>query len=259
VVLHPRWWTRNGVEVQGLATVALIAVTAVYVFLTRGIVTAARSQATSAAAQVAATESELTHLKQSFAAEQEVARKAQEHAQAALSVSNRPWLTTVPQIWEQRPSGGRENPGQIYLSRRDEAIHGSVPLRNVGAGIAIIDADQSYVLGPSSLTGQLVRHVRLVSSAPVVPPGGTCILTFEVQVRPGGASGVRFLTGELADNPDNPGTWALDVVYSDMAGGQQVSALAHLSRYNTASLWYISGIDYREGATGADIVSVRMA
>jgi hypothetical protein len=74
MVLMQGWWVRNGIEIQGLATVALIVVTIVYVAMTRSIAAAANAQAAIAADQLA-------HMRTASEAEQLATRRAQEHAE----------------------------------------------------------------------------------------------------------------------------------------------------------------------------------
>ena len=91
MVLVQGWWARNGVEVQGFATLALIVVTIVYVALTRSMAAAAKTQAATA-------EKQLAHMRGAAEAEQLATRRAQEHAESVALEAIRDRLSAMTPV-----------------------------------------------------------------------------------------------------------------------------------------------------------------
>lgn len=110
------WWDRNGVEVQGLSTIALLSITSVYVVITGRIAGRTRDQAKASLRQAAAAEEQVEHGREALRAEQAdsalqleqmrkalqaqegIARQADSHAQSVLIESARARLSAITPV-----------------------------------------------------------------------------------------------------------------------------------------------------------------
>jgi len=170
----------------------------------------------------------------------------------ALLASIRPWLTAMVQ--GEVVQGEVPRPATIHLVERekDDAISCSIPLRNVGNGLALIQPSMCRFLG--RIPGDPPEPVVLSQGNPTV-----------AAVAPGEDTRVRFTiartssqwTGLTLDGvvgrDRHKGEFFVEVLYTDASGGQPTWAKVHV----TATLspiapypWRVSDIAYHHVEEG---------
>ena len=107
------------------------------------------------------------------------------------------------------------------------SIHISVPLRNVGHGLAVIDADGVELTGP--LVGP-IEH-RTVQ---------------RTHVAVGGTTRIDLVAGHVPQGEQTRDiACKLEVPYSDLAGGQRTVAELQLECSDVSSQWLVARVDHR--------------
>lgn len=145
----PSWWDRNAVMVQTLATLALIGVTAVYVWLTRNIATATKEQADATRRQAAAAEkqvqqanaaldaersaheAQLAQMRADLDLQREIASQADKHAQNVLIESAKARLSALTPVCTVLWSGSP-------MTQADETSIGNVQLDVFERGATLV-------------------------------------------------------------------------------------------------------------------------
>jgi hypothetical protein len=129
---------------------------------------------------------------------------------------------------------GREeseiDPRVVFVAIERGMAFISVPLRNVGRGLAVIDQQEITIEGVALgqfKTGPLARRVR-------VPASETTRVNLIVEFQAGGAKISR------------DDRWLLRVPYTDFAGRQRTVAaikLGYTGEYAADGPWYVMGVD----------------
>jgi hypothetical protein len=103
-------------------------------------------------------------------------------------------------------------PCKVFVRLASGSAFVSVPLRNIGRGLAVIDNDGVLIRGPAlaDLQAASVSRQR-------VPVGGTTRVTIRA----------RFVTGSKLLTPGD--RWLMTVPYADFAGRQQTTAAVSLA------------------------------
>lgn len=170
----------------------------------------------------------------------------------ALQASIRPWLTAVVHAEVRIPSSTGLDPA-IYLSERESDFVCSIPLRNVGNGLALIQPSMCRFVG----------RVLGVPSEPVALSQGT---PTAAAVGPGEATRIEFTIAKTSSQwtgltldaivglDRHNGEFFVEVLYTDASGGQATWARAHVAA--VASLeaeypWRVSEIAYHHAEEGS--------
>lgn len=125
----------------------------------------------------------------------------------------------------------------------DASLKASLSLRNVGAGLAIIEPRNSCVVGWSDPNGpnrSLEQFGIALLPNPVLSHDTTTEITFDLDLSRWltdfntVTDQVRGVTGELF----------FDVVYGDARGGQRVRARFHAARSSSTGGWHVFETHY---------------
>jgi hypothetical protein len=171
----------------------------------------------------------------------------------ALSSSIQPWL-----VWEAsfdvpvnfRSGIFSRGPGQMVVpspglevSERDDSVVGWFRVRNVGAGLAILNMSESRIYRRNG--GVAYDDVHLTIISPVLPPGKTADVEFTIPVSKA-PDGKKMTILQLAGNSIGDELFAIEIAYSDSLGGAQTSArfLAHRNEAKDQA-WSIDEVEYR--------------
>ena len=168
----------------------------------------------------------------------EIATQQAELSRVAMRASIRPWI--APAL-----AGPRTN--IIGLRETAERITGEVPIRNIGPGIAVINREQSYVLGHSGLGTDLTPYTNLRVDVPALPPTEGAWLVFsipKVSAQWSVLTETAFCGGE-----GMVGDYALDVTYTDWSGEQPTRVRFHIGRADTQSPWTVFRSEYFDSET----------
>ena len=208
-----------------LATLALAGMT----FLA---VRVGQHQAATALRQVEVSEHQTDQMRQQVAA----AHRQLEIARDTLAAQQRPllidvaWGTMEPRHIQfgsivDRDPGSKvlSSPVKTEVSEASDPVLISVPLRNVGTGIAMIGGLGLSPPGPVS--GEI--------SQPNVPPGEMTKLSFSVPA-----------DLELAEAIRN-GAFTVEVRYTDLAGQSDTVTTAHVRRRGGPFPWFVSQLHHR--------------
>jgi hypothetical protein len=229
-----------------IATLVLAAVTAWMAYETRKVATRTQQEATAVTKQV------------------EIATEQVATSRQALQASIRPWLTACVRFDE--PIGGDTaarygnnviHHGEIMLEQSPNGtIKGSIPIRNVGPGLAIIDGEASRVLGHKiDHLDPDTEYGRLHTNTPVLPSGEIADLWFVI--RRDSAAWVGLTLAELVGQ--GFGHFAVDVLYRDWANEQLMRAHVSLARSRPDGEWFIFRIDYVREDTGETVAVANYA
>lgn len=173
-----------------------------------------------------------------------------------LHASIRPWLAPALRWTEYDGSHVRAQHGLIELkTTSDEAIQGTVPIRNIGPGIAVVDLAKSCVLGHQRENLDLRPYVPLRTSVPVIPTGEISKLTFIIRRTSAAWADLSrdVFTGTALQYV---GDFGLDVYYSDWAGGQTTRIRILLGRDDAQAEWHMLRIEYHDAISDVLVTSV---
>jgi hypothetical protein len=128
--------------------------------------------------------------------------------------------TSLPGIRPQRI-----DPRRPFVAFEGEKIYLSVPLRNVGGGVAVVQGDRVTLAGP--LVGELEYRAVQQKNVPV-----------------GETTRIDLTAAQAPDPAQEPGiAWELTVPYSDSDGGQRTAAHVHIVR--RAEDWLIERVEHQ--------------
>jgi hypothetical protein len=190
--------------------------------------------------------------KQARASERQV-----EISAAALEASIQPWLTRIapPPYAEMQavlPSAHIPISAEqaISVNAHYDSLKVRFYLRNVGAGLALIEAvgefrDRFTIEGRDANGAPVTRFG--FSASPAVPPGESTHLSFFVQH----VSVKHFLGQDQTD-----GLFYVNVPYTDAKGGQLIDARIRLTFSKASKMWLIHQIAYKRGAEAEPFVTV---
>lgn len=152
-----------------------------------------------------------------------------------LEVSAQPWLN-----WVGGEDGQFVAPVSIHES--DMAVAGTIRVRNVGNGLALILTSGRGLGVRDNL--ELQPYTRLTTATPVVPTGQLADLRFSVP-RPIGVYDANALTGR---GTRGHGQFGFDVAYSDSAGATTYRARFKVGGTDeTGNNWKVYEIEYFRG------------
>ncbi len=189
--------------------------------------------------------------------DQAVAAVQQAVASAELvQASIRPWVTAVPYSQRGSPNELPQLPGHISLSEDDRFIYLSVPLRNIGNGLALFVPSECYVRGRIEPRSD---PVRLVSGRPSIAVLGLDEITrlrFRIAKTSGAWSQLsvdRFAGREGGIH----GEFFVEVKYTDAAGRQPTWATVHVAdASDRKNAWRVNRIEYRTDRLEAAPIAV---
>lgn len=213
-------------------TLLLVLVTALLVWATRRSAHDAREDARSALAAAQAT----------TARELEAARHQLEHSYRPLLIEVLPTGPVLPDMGASANGGATGNPRialtlpgrateeidprEVLVRLEQGTAYVSVPLRNVGRGLAVIDA------GGIGLTGEALGAQRYGNARRTrVPVGET--------------TRVDVICAYATGTPMTPeGALRLTVPYTDFAGSQHTNAQVQLScERDPTGAWYVTNVE----------------
>jgi hypothetical protein len=170
----------------------------------------------------------------------------------ALRVSAQPWLVWEPSFEVEAdgmgPVGYRH--GGVYslgwhtcfqVIERDTSVEGWFSVRNVGNGIAILDMSKSYIFRQNNAVSYDDIHPSV--ETPVVPPGGTVDVKFEIPAFRS-ADHQKMTLLQLAGGGGHQ-SFTVEVAYGDSLGNAGTSAKFRAHRPNENSEWAIVEVEYR--------------
>lgn len=166
----------------------------------------------------------------------------------AFQASIRPWLT----IGEDREGVGDHFRSWVLAVQVSDLppsnlIQVSLTVRNVGAGLAFIDAEASEVWGWGALDNpsEPTKFVHGRIKNALLPPGEEATLEFSVAYVSAAwtVDLETFAHQKIGGFKATDGELYLDIVYSDATGGQRTRARFHVTG-NSNGWWSTAGIDY---------------
>jgi hypothetical protein len=195
-------------------------------------------------------------------------RQELELSRSAFQASTRPILLDAPLdvfLIERNPAGFQpllvEGPAQRtiddlgrimveagqYSTRTDAQGYVSitVPLHNVGAGLALIHDARIIGFDPG-----WTIHWRRRSMQSGVPPGQLSRISFNSDLDPGDGEALSI---ELQDL-DEPISFSIEVVYSDFSGGQRTRT--RLAIEGRGSTWRVTDVDLFDSHSEQAFVSL---
>jgi hypothetical protein len=195
-----------------------------------------KSQAEATAAQAAAVEEQAT------ASGHQV-----ELTRQSLEASFLPWLTLgtdeqVVRLTEVAGGTFTSLVPDLVVNDMADPFQVSIRLRNVGTGLAVIDATTSVLVGwkdPRSGEHEMMNFNRAQVGDPIIPPGAQARINFSVPLARWNTD-VRTLTNQM----NSEGEFALDVVYSDTAGRQTARLRIRLAYMAASSRWVPFELNY---------------
>jgi hypothetical protein len=181
-----------------------------------------------------------------------------------LRLSVQPWLTVgLEEVGDQVPldTSGRHTTGglavPIYYTPRfapvevshdtdKNVLRTSVAIRNVGSGLAIIEAQDSFLAGwpdpRSAAPDEPMRFVPGVIFNPVIPPGEQQRIAFYVDLTRWMTT-FETITGHgQADAPDSQRLF-FDVVYSDILEYSKTRVRLTIETQD-GETWLVTQLDY---------------
>lgn len=198
------WTIASTVAVGGSAVV-----TAIMAWYTRSV-----AQRSADVAELTKTEVEAV-VRQGVAIERQAAATTEQArlAESALAAQVQPWLTLGN---AQAQSGrGRAPTPPLLVGTSGERLTVSIAVRNVGNGLALLDARSSFLIGWSDPRAgdELMPFTWATVADPVLPPGAQTRVEYAVDP-------ARWSTDieKMAHLDRNWGELAIDVVYGDALG-----------------------------------------
>jgi hypothetical protein len=170
---------------------------------------------------------------------------------AAIEASIQPWLTRVtPPPYAQFGKVPLAAEETIVINEVGETIKISLYLRNVGAGLAVIQSGEElrdrFVVEGRDVDRKPVTRYGFAGAA-AVPPGDTTRIGFMVQR----VSREHFLSMDR-----NDGEFYVTVPYTDAKGGQLVDARIHVTRVKAQGVWAIHRIEYTNDGDDAPFATI---
>jgi hypothetical protein len=197
-----------------------------------------------------------------LAATREATRVAQKSVERQIAATYRPVLIDVARIGPVYPSMGarpatqdvqhREasdamisvshgnvtqdiDPRRIWVNQQGDVVLFSIPLRNVGQGLALVHEREMNLLGTA------IKATMKGSNAkpPRVPAGETTRVTMRCRV-----DTQELLLAQLAGIRD----WRMEIPYTDFVGGQPTRAVVRLQCKPGADIghptaWYVTDVE----------------
>jgi hypothetical protein len=182
-----------------------------------------------------------------------IATEQVELSRQAMRAAIRPWLVPALRWTEIENSSVKAQHGLIDLREDAQGIHGSVPLRNIGPGVAVIDREKSNVLGYGGLGSDLFAYTNLKTSVPVVPSGEVAELAFTI---PGNTAAWVGITLDVFTGQNHVGDFGLDVWYSDWAQEQPMRVRFLVGRDTAGAEWHVFRSEYYDGLSGELVTRV---
>jgi hypothetical protein len=170
----------------------------------------------------------------------------------ALQASIRPWLTAVVHGEVVLSGPLITDPTEIHLSEKDDSITCSIPLRNVGNGLALIQPSMCRFLG--RIPGGPPEPVVLSQGNPTaaaVGSGEHTRIRFTIAKTSSQWTGLT-LEG-IVGRDRHKGEFFVEVLYTDASGGQPTWARVHAAAALSLAArdpWRVSDIAYHHAAEG---------
>ena len=212
-----------------LGTIGLAVATFVLALKTRALAKSGQETADAAKLTAAAAERELELLRD----QAEALRDQSKAADAALNASVRPLLIDVPyhttRTIQVQEKPGEKHPaevevsviwGEVALTARTGRL--TVPVRNVGAGVAL-GLSAAVTVPREDVVGEPIARGNAPS---VIPAGETEWVWFEDTAGPASAAANTSLVYLLESGAD----LVLEVAYSDGAGSQEAATSIYLTK-----------------------------
>lgn len=148
----------------------------------------------------------------------------------ALQSSVQPWLTWRHLVEEELATKSRLRSGWeksfrprfgLNISEDGDAIAGTIVVKNVGSGVAILDPKNSHLYRAKS-SQKPDDGIQFSIKAPVVPPGEQVTIEFLI---PGtkGLNGTKMPLVEFVSDGGSQTMW-IEISYSDVLGARTTSA-----------------------------------
>ena len=162
-------------------------------------------------------------------------RRQAEISERSLESLIRPWITAGEYTWDEEDSS--DYPARFPLVTLSEgygrfAVFTQMKLQNVGPGIALIDTNQSWLLGRSQFNepDEVRPFTNLFTETPVVPPQSNFFVVGRISPASAHWSG---LTPEKFAYPRSgmtgiKGNFVMTVAYTDAGGNNPVTAEFHI-------------------------------
>jgi hypothetical protein len=221
------------VDAVGLGTLLLATATSVLAWKTRALAKEAKEDRKVALRQVATAQEALSE-----------SREQTKVARQTLGAQIRPVLIDVPlDLAAQGPifHEGRDEPvaaqrGTVHVEISEAGASISVPMRNAGAGLAMIR-------GVGLRTGEPMPSPPVTIRPANVPPGEDSRVSFAV---PADHPALATIQQTIVPLPDN--NFSVEVAYSDLAGEQMT--VTRFDVYFRSGSWVVRQIHFSE--PGAD-------
>lgn len=159
----------------------------------------------------------------------------------ALQAAIQPWLTIGLPKPIPTPFGTSMDEPPLFLTHfQGGTLKASIAVRNVGSGLAIIDARSSYLVGweKPQVKDERKTFTWATVANPVLPPGDTVRINFSVTLA---NAFTDFDT--ITHRTSGYGELALDVVYGDAMGQQKTRLRFCLAATETGD-WVAFSLDY---------------
>lgn len=227
VAARYNWLAPAAITASALATLGLAVFTARMASKTSAMAEAARDEAD------AVLEQSKSVAKQAGVASDQLAL-----TRRSFEASVQPWLT----VGENQDGSPMTTP-ILVRQMKTGGLLASLAIRNVGTGLAIVDAPNSHLVGwsnPGSGTlPELMEFDPGTILNPVLPPGEQQRLHFEVDLNRW-LNTFEAITGR---NQGRNGNLWFDVIYRDVLGYTTTRARFEVGRSNS-NYWFATAIDY---------------
>jgi hypothetical protein len=166
------WWSRNGTEVQGLATVLLVCIPGYYARSTAKLIRSGRDQAEAARDQVSAAREQIAVMEADVQASRDGAREARQHSDRAYEEAVRTRLSAgTPTVTIEPQFAG--------LTSTDGHGIGSIPMSEFTSGVWTVHINfrvHNHGPGPSLVlvvwaSGQQGEFANAQKASVLVPAG----------------------------------------------------------------------------------------
>jgi hypothetical protein len=134
-------------------------------------------------------------------------------------------------------AGGSGEALPLVVLAEGAFLRASLTIRNAGLGLAIIDTDESFVVGWSSAKNPeqvLMQFTRALLPNPILLPNERAFVEFEVDLR---AWSIGF--SEITHQANTDGEIYFDIVYGDIRKQQRVRARFHGARIKANDTWRV--------------------
>lgn len=153
----------------------------------------------------------------------------------SLETSIRPWLTR-PAVPLGSHYGAPMIPAEhfVTVNQSDDVLRVVMYMRNVGNGIALIEAGDDFRIEGRDREGNPVSRAGFAEAA-ALPPDESTRMTFVIQ---------RVHLTHFLSMHRNDGEFWVWVPYTDTSGGQATLARAHVTRVKASGKWTFHQIHY---------------